>query len=57
MAVLVDKGKCTGCGACISVCPLEAIRIADNLALISDECADCGSCIDECPDKAISLPD
>ncbi len=56
MAVAVDKGKCTGCGTCIDICPLEAITLVDNLALISEECADCGSCIDECPDKAITLP-
>jgi len=56
MPAIVDKGKCTGCGTCIDICPLEAIKIIDNLALISEECADCGSCIDECPDKAITLP-
>ena len=54
MAVTVDKSKCTGCGACIDVCPVNAIKIEDGKAIISDECIDCGACISQCPVEAIS---
>ncbi len=57
MAVIVDKGKCTGCGTCVSICPVEALKIVDNHCVVSEaDCADCGTCVDECPDKALKLP-
>lgn len=57
MAVTIDKGKCTGCGTCVSICPVEALKIVDNYAIVSEaDCADCGTCVDECPDKAIVMP-
>ena len=55
MAAKVDKSKCTGCGACVDVCPVNAIKIEDKKAIISDECVDCGACISQCPVEAISL--
>jgi len=55
MAAVVDKENCSGCGACVDACPVEAISIVEDKATISDECADCGACVDECPNGAISL--
>ena len=55
MAAKVNLEVCTGCGNCVDACPLEAIKIENEKAVISDECAECGSCIDECPNKALSL--
>ena len=56
MAVLVDSEKCTGCGECIEVCPLDAIAMKDEVAVIDqDECGDCGSCVDACPSEAITM--
>lgn len=58
MAAIVDPDKCDGCGACVDVCPMEAIEIVDDKAIIDeDECGDCGACVDECPTEAITLPD
>ena len=55
MAAKVDKEKCTGCEICIDVCPVEAIKIENNKAVISDDCSECGICETECPNDAISL--
>ena len=55
MAVKVDVSKCDACGACVEVCPVEAITIVDDHAVIDpDECIECLACIDECPNEAIS---
>ncbi len=55
MAVVVDLEKCTGCGTCEEVCPVEAIKVEDKKAVVDAEtCVDCGTCIDECPEKAIT---
>jgi Fe-S-cluster-containing hydrogenase component 2 len=57
MSVIVDILKCTGCGACTRVCPQNAIRVPDNLAVVDkDLCVECGRCVPACPSGAISLP-
>lgn len=57
MSAVVDKEKCTGCGACIDACPLEAIEMQDDgLAHIDEStCGDCGACVDVCPVDAITM--
>ena len=55
MAAKVNQEKCTGCGACVDVCPMEAIKIENDKAVISDDCSECGVCESECPNDAISL--
>lgn len=50
----VIKAKCTGCGDCVEICPVEAIEIKDGVVVIDDEaCIECGECVDECPTEAI----
>ena len=55
MAAKVDKEKCTGCGICVDACPMEAIKIENNMAVISDDCSECGVCETECPNDAIKV--
>jgi ferredoxin len=55
MAAVVDAEKCTGCETCVDECPVEAICMKDDKAVISDDCVDCGACVDACPVEAISL--
>lgn len=55
MAVKIDKEKCTACGACVDICPVDALKIEDKAVVDEDTCIDCGTCVDECPVEAISL--
>ena len=45
MPVVVNKDLCLGCGACVSVCPVEALSLdADGHAESNkDVCIDCGN--------------
>jgi ferredoxin len=54
----VDCDLCTACGACIDVCPTEAIAMnGDETCAVVDPglCTACGACVDECPTGAIEL--
>ncbi len=55
MKATVDQEKCTGCGQCVDVCPIEAIKLDNGMAVVSDECIECWACTDVCPLEAISL--
>ena len=57
MAAKIDLEKCTGCGTCAEVCPVEAIQVDDKAKVDAETCVDCGTCVDECPEGAISLED
>ena len=57
MAVKINQEKCTGCGLCVEVCPVEAISMEDDKAKIdAEKCVDCGQCVGECPNEAINMP-
>jgi len=64
---LVDETRCKGCGACIEVCPYEAIELRSEETLIEKVlfesrkahinpiiCKGCGSCAVTCPLGAIA---
>ncbi|HDR52455.1 MAG TPA: 4Fe-4S dicluster domain-containing protein [Mariniphaga anaerophila] len=49
-ALKVDTDKCFGCTHCMKICPTEAIRIENGVAVIDDRrCVDCGNCLRACP--------
>ncbi|TFG50933.1 MAG: 4Fe-4S dicluster domain-containing protein [Candidatus Brocadiia bacterium] len=60
-----DLNKCIGCGACVNVCPTEALTMTDELAtehpvrkitLRYDTCIFCGNCEANCTtEKGITL--
>ncbi|MCK4563200.1 MAG: 4Fe-4S binding protein [Verrucomicrobia bacterium] len=57
MAAQVDREECTGCSACVDVCPEEAITMDGDIAVIdAAKCTECGLCVDACPVEAISIP-
>lgn len=51
--IVAEAEKCTGCGACTWVCPMQNIRIVDGKAQIGDDCATCLACFHWCPNEAI----
>ncbi|BCR06582.1 4Fe-4S ferredoxin [Desulfuromonas versatilis] len=56
MKIVVDPQTCTGCGACIEVCPAAAISLEQNVAVIDPlRCDLDGICIPACPVDAISF--
>ncbi len=52
----IDPEECQLCGACETVCPVEAIvhLPKKNYYEINENCIDCGSCEAECGFNAIS---
>lgn len=54
---MVDKKKCIGCGTCIEMCPVSAIKFDENgLAQIDPaKCIKCGTCEISCPVEAIKI--
>jgi len=61
----VDETDCTGCGKCVSVCPVEALSLVSShdpkkpnrkIAKLDETlCLGCGICVRVCPPKAIML--
>ena len=56
--MFVTKGfhadnKCTSCGKCVKVCPLNNIKIKDGKPNWNKNCTHCMACISYCPTSAI----
>lgn len=55
MVVLSDKTKCTGCTACLAVCPLDCISMRVDIEgflypdVDNSKCVSCGACEKVCP--------
>jgi digeranylgeranylglycerophospholipid reductase len=51
--VIVDHTRCAYCGGCVSVCPMEALTLAETRLIVNDSCVDCGDCVLACPVGAL----
>jgi MinD superfamily P-loop ATPase len=53
----VDKEKCFNCGACVSLCPVEAITVGEDCSVnfSKEKCvgSTCSACVEACPAAAI----
>ena len=53
----VDSEKCFSCGACIALCPVEAITFDEDFSINfnKEKCvgSTCSACVDACPARAI----
>ena len=58
MPLVIDKEKCTGCGECVEVCPVDVLEIKKEKCVLKnpDECIECRACEAACTNGAISLP-
>jgi Na+-translocating ferredoxin:NAD+ oxidoreductase RNF subunit RnfB len=53
--VRFQEERCTGCAACLRVCPTKAIRIRQQKSIrIVNQCIGCGACIRACSAGAVS---
>jgi ferredoxin len=52
----VDSDLCTGCGTCVEICPMKAIKLKDDISSIKRKrCIGCGNCAAKCPSEAIRM--
>jgi len=55
-APTVYPDKCIGCGACVKICPVDAIRVVNKKSVLSvDKCIGCASCMAVCPTMALFI--
>lgn len=48
--------RCTGCGACVGVCPVQAITVEGGKAVVAAKvCIGCASCLAACPTGAMQV--
>jgi NAD-dependent dihydropyrimidine dehydrogenase PreA subunit len=56
----VDRKKCTHCGLCIDLCPMDVLHPGPGKVpymRYQDDCWYCGVCVHHCPRKAITMKD
>lgn len=55
----IDKSKCTNCGTCAEICPMECFENNDGDVKVSnpDTCIGCKACEVQCPTEAIIVED
>jgi MinD superfamily P-loop ATPase len=54
---LLDETRCSGCGDCVAVCPVNCLEMAGPLPWLPRprDCISCGLCVLICPDSALDL--
>ena len=59
MNLICEREKCTACGACINICPKDAVALysdllAQTVAVIDqNKCINCGLCEKHCPNNVL----
>jgi aryl-alcohol dehydrogenase-like predicted oxidoreductase len=47
---------CRGCGACVRVCPFEALKVTEGKAIVNEaRCMRCGYCARICPEFCLKI--
>lgn len=53
-----NEDRCTHCGACVTICPTEALYVDPKTRKIifdKDKCIACELCINACPPRAMEI--
>jgi len=63
--VIIDEDRCKGCGLCVSVCPHNVLRLAEDrfntkgyrpVEVVNPEaCIGCAMCATMCPDVVYTV--
>lgn len=56
--VVRNEDKCTHCGACVTMCPVEALVVDPETRAVNfdhDTCIGCGICVKICPPRAMEV--
>ncbi len=52
----IDPWLCHACGACVGICPTNALFLSDMTLRVNDTlCSQCAMCVRTCPVAALSL--
>jgi NAD-dependent dihydropyrimidine dehydrogenase PreA subunit len=55
--IVIDEQKCTVCGECVKICPVEIYKLVDGRIVVggTEECSNCQSCVSVCEPQAITI--
>lgn len=56
--IIRNEKKCTHCGACVVICPTNALSVdlkTRKISFLSEKCIACELCIKSCPPKAMEV--
>src|SRR5262245_60994705 len=53
----INDDRCTGCEACVTVCPTDVLTLAQNKSRVVrfDDCIQCEQCVLACPTTALVM--
>ncbi|MFC1741652.1 ferredoxin family protein [Nanoarchaeota archaeon] len=58
---IVDESKCTGCGTCVEICPVQVFELDEgskkSKPVKEKDCIGCRACEVQCPASAIKVED
>ena len=53
----INTSKCTGCGTCVDVCPMQVFKLENKKASVvnAKECIGCRACEAQCEAQCITV--